>query len=285
MTLKQMKISGIFTRMQIGALLASAAVLCSVLSPANAEELSQQPAEPAADLVQTPALAFAAVPASSLTPETEAAVLPAAAGAAAAVSAEPVSAVRPKSESPDVKANLTRYLTRAYKVPASRTSEIIDAALAAGKRNNLDPLLLLSVTAAESTFNPAAKNKKSGASGLMQVLPDTHASRFRKHGGQVFDIRTNMMVGSELLRDLINKTGSLQRGLKHYVGAALMSHDTGYGNKITREHSRLKLAAEGEVSKAVRLQRARKPAEQSGIISGTFAEFRDWIEDLAGADR
>ncbi|MCI5850437.1 MAG: lytic transglycosylase domain-containing protein [Sutterellaceae bacterium] len=181
-----------------------------------------------------------------------------------------------------MKANLASYVSRAYQVPRAQIEEIIDSAIEAGRKTNLDPLLLLSITAVESTFNPRAKNKRSGASGLMQILPSTHVARGGKRNGEIFDIDTNLRVGSELLRDLIDTTGSLQRGLKHYVGAALLSHDTGYGNSVTGEHSRLKLAAEGNVNQAVKLKRARKPAESFGDrISGTFSEFRSWFSNLS----
>ena len=180
-----------------------------------------------------------------------------------------------------LKANLTKYVTQTYRVPKPRTETIIDVAMEVGKKNNLDPLLILSVTAAESAFQPNVRNKSSGASGLMQVMPNVHAKRLKKFGGQVFDIRTNMQVGGELLREMINMTGSLNHGLKYYVGAALMSGDTGYGNRISREHSRLRLAAEGDVLEAVRLHRQRRPAGVLKDISGTFTEFQKWA---SGAD-
>lgn len=174
--------------------------------------------------------------------------------------------------------NMTAYLSRAYRVPRSRIEQIIEASIEAGRQNDIDPLLLLSITAAESTFNPKARNARSGASGLMQVLPAAHAHRFKKRDGGIFDIETNLQVGAELLRELIDKTGSLQRGLKHYMGAALLSHDSGYGNRVTREHSRLKLAAGGDVSQAVSLHRSRMPAESfEQKISGTFSEFKEWL--------
>lgn len=180
--------------------------------------------------------------------------------------------------------NMALYLSRAYKVPQDRIEQIVDAAVEAGRQNDIDPLLLLSIAAAESNFDPNAKNRRSGASGLMQVMPKIHARRFSRKEGGVFDIDANLQVGAELLRELIDKTGSLQRGLKHYVGAALLSHDAGYGNKITREHSRLKLAAGGEVSQAVKLRRAERPAETfEERISGTFSEFKEWLTG-SGAD-
>lgn len=205
--------------------------------------------------------------------------VPAAAASEAALAPEAAAPEEEKKESLEGwRENMTRYLSRAYRVSPERISRIIDGAIEAGRMTNLDPLLILSITAAESTFNPNAKNRSSGASGLMQVMPKVHAWRFRKKEGGVFDIDANLQVGAELLRELINKTGSLQRGLKHYVGAGLMSHDQGYGNKITREHSRLKLAAEGDVSGAVKLHRARRPAESfENKISGTFSEFKDWL--------
>ena len=131
-----------------------------------------------------------------------------------------------------------------------------------------------------------AKNRRSGASGLMQIMPNAHSQRVERHGGEIFDIHTNMQVGSELLRDMIDDTGSLQRGLKSYVGVGASSTDGSYGNKITREHSRLRLAAEGDVNQAVRLKRAKKPAESiSERISGTFSEFKDWLSGSSSDNR
>ena len=134
-------------------------------------------------------------------------------GGSAAASGAASAQVSSESTS-DLKANLIAYVSRAYQVPKERISQIIDAAIEAGRKNNLDPLLLLSITAAESTFNPLAKNRRSGASGLMQIMPNAHSQRVERHGGEIFDIHTNMQVGSELLRDMIDDTGSLQRGLK-----------------------------------------------------------------------
>ena len=206
-------------------------------------------------------------------------------GGSAAASGAASAQVSSESTS-DLKANLIAYVSRAYQVPKERISQIIDAAIEAGRKNNLDPLLLLSITAAESTFNPLAKNRRSGASGLMQIMPNAHSQRVERHGGEIFDIHTNMQVGSELLRDMIDDTGSLQRGLKSYVGVGASSTDGSYGNKITREHSRLRLAAEGDVNQAVRLKRALKPAESiSERISGTFSEFKDWLSGSSSDNR
>ena len=203
-------------------------------------------------------------------------------GGSAAASGAASAQVSSESTS-DLKANLIAYVSRAYQVPKERISQIIDAAIEAGRKNNLDPLLLLSITAAESTFNPLAKNRRSG---LMQIMPNAHSQRVERHGGEIFDIHTNMQVGSELLRDMIDDTGSLQRGLKSYVGVGASSTDGSYGNKITREHSRLRLAAEGDVNQAVRLKRAKKPAESiSERISGTFSEFKDWLSGSSSDNR
>ena len=192
-------------------------------------------------------------------------------GGSAAASGAASAQVSSESTS-DLKANLIAYVSRAYQVPKERISQIIDAAIEAGRKNNLDPLLLLSITAAESTFNPLAKNRRSGASGLMQIMPNAHSQRVERHGGEIFDI--------------LDDTGSLQRGLKSYVGVGASSTDGSYGNKITREHSRLRLAAEGDVNQAVRLKRAKKPAESiSERISGTFSEFKDWLSGSSSDNR
>ena len=47
-------------------------------------------------------------------------------------------------------------------------------------------------------------------------------------------------VGVQVLRDCIRRAGSLEGGLKYYVGAANMTHDGGYGAKVLAERARLR---------------------------------------------
>ena len=62
-------------------------------------------------------------------------------------------------------------------------SELVKAAFDTGREVGLDPLLLLSVMAIESGFNPYAESGV-GAQGLMQVMSKVHSDKFQYFGGE-----------------------------------------------------------------------------------------------------
>jgi hypothetical protein len=57
---------------------------------------------------------------------------------------------------------------------------------------------------------------------------------------------TNLRVGVRVLQDCIQRAGSVQAGLKFYVGAGLMADDGGYADKVMAEHARLQQVAAGK---------------------------------------
>ena len=65
-------------------------------------------------------------------------------------------------------------------------------------------------------------------------------------------------VGTQILKEYLNKTGSLKGALKYYVGAAKHSHDGGYSRKVLSMRNHLRLAASGQVE-AAKIQ-ARAPS-------------------------
>lgn len=140
--------------------------------------------------------------------------------------------------------NLARFIAQHYRVPLSDTQDYVRYAYIVADEFELDPLLLLSVMAVESSFNPRARSSK-GAKGLMQVLARVHSDKFAPYGGveKAYDPLINIRVGARILRDYIARDGSVRAALKSYVGAALLSHDFGYGRKVLRFHERLAAAA------------------------------------------
>ncbi|MDB5877773.1 MAG: Lytic transglycosylase catalytic, partial [Variovorax sp.] len=58
----------------------------------------------------------------------------------------------------------------------------------------------------------------------------------------------NMRVGVKVLQECISRAGSLEAGLRYYVGAANLEDDGGYANKVMAEHERLRLVAGGSKS-------------------------------------
>ncbi|MCX4160961.1 MULTISPECIES: transglycosylase SLT domain-containing protein [Paraburkholderia] len=137
------------------------------------------------------------------------------------------------------------YLARRYHVAQEPVSELVKAAFDTGREVGLDPLLLLSVMAIESGFNPYAESGV-GAQGLMQVMAKVHSDKFQYFGGQsaALEPLTNIKVGALVLKDCIARGGSLPGGLRLYVGSTSQD-DGGYGAKVMGERSRLRDVARG----------------------------------------
>ena len=137
------------------------------------------------------------------------------------------------------------YISNKYKIAHSASLEFVDKAMTVSREVGLDPTLILAVTAVESSFNPLAESKK-GAQGLMQVMTRVHVEKFQLFGGHEAALNpdANMRVGSLILREYIAKGGSLQAGLRLYVGASsIFTNDGGYGEKVLAERERLRQAA------------------------------------------
>jgi soluble lytic murein transglycosylase-like protein len=137
------------------------------------------------------------------------------------------------------------YLARRYRVAQEPVSELVKAAFDTGREVGLDPLLLLSVMAIESGFNPYAESGV-GAQGLMQVMSKVHSDKFQYFGGQsaALEPLANIKVGALVLKDCIARGGSLPGGLRLYVGSSTPD-DGGYGAKVMAERGRLRDVARG----------------------------------------
>ena len=81
----------------------------------------------------------------------------------------------------------------------------------------------------------------------MQVMTKVHSDKYEGFGGNLaaFDPLTNLRVGVKVLQECIARAGSVEGGLKFYVGAANLEDDGGYAAKVLAEHNRLQLVAGG----------------------------------------
>ncbi len=147
---------------------------------------------------------------------------------------------------------ITQYLARRYRVADEAVQRLVVAAYRAGEELALDPLLILAVMAVESSMNPFAQSSV-GAQGLMQVMTRVHTDKFEAHGGDhaALDPIANIYVGSAILKDLVRRGGSVERGLQLYVGAGNLPDDGGYGSRVMAERARIQLAASGKVDGAL----------------------------------
>ena len=75
-----------------------------------------------------------------------------------------------------------------------------------------------------------------------------HDDKYVVFGGNhaAFDPLTNLRVGVQVLKECIARAGSLEGGLRFYVGAANLADDGGYANKVLSEQAHLRQISGGK---------------------------------------
>jgi len=143
--------------------------------------------------------------------------------------------------------NVTSWLAKRYRVAGDAANMLVSTAYTTAHEVKLDPLLILAVMAIESGLNPFAESPM-GAKGLMQVMAKVHHDKFQEVGGAQAALNpvANIRVGSRILKEYVKRTGSVEGGLKTYVGAADFESDSGYGARVLAEWNRLKLVSRGQ---------------------------------------
>ena len=159
--------------------------------------------------------------------------------------ADRATAADPK-DLPKQQASVAYWLSKKYRVAPEPVSALVAEAYDLGNRTKLDPTLILAIMAIESGFNPFAQSAM-GAQGLMQVMTKIHGDKYENFGGHLaaFDPMVNLRVGVKVLQECIARAGSLEGGLRYYVGAANLEGDGGYAGKVLAEHARLQSVAAG----------------------------------------
>jgi soluble lytic murein transglycosylase-like protein len=133
------------------------------------------------------------------------------------------------------------HLASKYRISMAESQRYVSHAIEVANEVNLDPVLLLAVMATESSFNPNAQSR-AGAQGLMQVLTRVHTEKFEPYGGVVaaFVPEANIRVGALILKACIAKAGSLEAGLRSYLGAPnASSGPNSYTYKVIAEREEL----------------------------------------------
>jgi len=136
---------------------------------------------------------------------------------------------------------VANHLANKYRISTAESLHYVSHAIEVSKEVNLDPVLLLAIMATESSFNPNAQSR-AGAQGLMQVLTRVHTEKFEPYGGVVaaFVPEANIRVGALILKACIAKAGSLEAGLRSYLGAPnASSGPNSYTYKVIAEREEL----------------------------------------------
>ena len=235
------------------------------MSPFAASSMQQAAASPASSpdvlVAPAPAVTVAAMPATQSAAPSQApapavqATMPAAQVVTAAApghhnAVEHAATIAP-TEGKEVATKeqkwVTNWLAKRYRVAGDATNMLVAATYRTASEVKIDPLLVLAVMAIESGFNPFAESPM-GAQGLMQVMSKVHHDKFQPLGGVKAALNpvANIKVGATILKEYVSRGGSVESGLKMYVGAAAFENDAGYGYKVLAEYKRLKDVASGK---------------------------------------
>jgi hypothetical protein len=195
-------------------------------------------------------------------------------GAANRAAAKAVSAL-PKDQ-----AAVATWLARRYRVAPDAVARLVQESWGLGKKAGVEPTLILAIMAIESSFNPFAQSPV-GAQGLMQVMTSVHDDKYEAFGGKfaAFDPVTNLRVGVQVLAECVSRAGgSVELGLKYYVGAANLPDDGGYAERVFFEQNQLKLVASGQAvplnvafSRSPAMASHAAPAAAMAVAGGALA--------------
>lgn len=152
---------------------------------------------------------------------------------------------------------LTNWIAKRYYVAPEMVALLVQESWNIGESTRIDPTLLLAIIAIESRFNPYAQSPV-GAAGLMQVMTNVHSDKFDRVGGgdilTAYDPVTNLRVGVLVLQEHVKRAGSLEGGLKQYVGA-VGDNDYGYPAKVLAERDRIRKVLFGNTSPTPSLEK------------------------------
>ena len=182
---------------------------------------------------------------------------------------------------PRQQATLATWIARRYKVAPEPVGALVQEAWSIGQRVGLDPTLILAIMAVESSFNPFAQSAV-GAQGLMQVMTRVHDDKYVAFGGirAAFDPISNLRVGVLVLKECIARAGSVQEGLRYYVGAALLESDGGYASRVLVEQGHMRRVVDG---RQVALNASNAPPPQAPVLAPSLPPSRPALVESAPA--
>ncbi len=158
---------------------------------------------------------------------------------------QPVPAPTPvrldRSPLPQSVETLAGVVARRYRIALASAREVVATAVQEGRRNGVDPVLILAVIAVESRFNPIAESEQ-GAVGLMQIVPRYHADKLAEVGSTSgLAPHANIAVGARILREAILRGGGEAAGLQLYNGSP-DDESRAYAGRVQAERRRLEEA-------------------------------------------
>jgi soluble lytic murein transglycosylase-like protein len=134
---------------------------------------------------------------------------------------------------------LAEFIAKRWRIAETAATSFVSIAYRAGERYSVDPVLILSVVAIESRFNPVAESVV-GAKGLMQIIPKYHLDKLLDHGGEeaLLDPEVNINVGAQILHEYYRRLQDQEAALQRYAGA-FDEPTSRYAAKVFEERMRL----------------------------------------------
>lgn len=106
---------------------------------------------------------------------------------------------------------------------------LLSAVYEYSNNRDIDPLLIVSMVATESSFRKTARSS-AGALGYMQVIPKWHKDKIQ--GRDIFNLETNIEVGVQVIYDCMNRRSTMYSALACYNGAITPSKAQEYYNSV-----------------------------------------------------
>lgn len=148
--------------------------------------------------------------------------------------------------------------------------------------DNVDASLLVSIIEKESKGNPKSTSKSGECKGLMQVKENTHYKRMQKLDVKdIYDEYSNILVGADLLNDLIEKYG-LERGIMAYNGTPNAGNRLGltpYAKTVLNRNTEL-----GYLNEPAKYQGTELTKEQLEEIQFEKREIQTLINEIENSD-
>lgn len=140
------------------------------------------------------------------------------------------------------------YVSEQYRISRRLTAEILVSVCEASRRHRLDPFLVLAIVSVESGFDPAARGH-GDSRGLMQVVAAAHPEKLHRFGGidALHEVKPNLMVGTWVLRECIERDKEIPAALQRYNGARFDARRA-YSRKVLAEQRVLESIASGTLT-------------------------------------
>ena len=107
--------------------------------------------------------------------------------------------------------------TTVWAAPIDVPADVREISIDLGIQYNTCPEVIQATCFKESSFNPMAEN--GSCIGIMQVNPEWHAERMARLGvTDLYDTRSNMLVGVDYLHELILQYEDISVALMKYNG-------------------------------------------------------------------